>query len=489
VSGVALASIGEALQRAALLVGQQGALPDSITSITDDSRAVGSGTLFLAVRGAERDGHGFLAVAAERGAVAAIVDDPSRTTLPALVVNDTRRAAAVAAAAFYGEPARALRLVGVTGTNGKTTTVGMLRHLLDAPSARAASIGTIGVLVGRVGETLDGGSGLTTPGPVELQRVLRALLDRGVRTIAIETSSHALHQRRVEGLVFDAAVFTNLTRDHLDYHETMEAYFAAKALLIGQLAGHGVAVVNADDEAWRALPSAPRTVWYGTGANADVQASDIRCSPVGSSFTLTIEGVRYAVTLPLIGDFNVTNALAAAACAWSLGENVREVVARIATMPQVPGRLEIVNAKPTVLRDYAHTPDALERAIHAVRPFAEGRLIVVFGCGGDRDRGKRPEMGRIAAGGADVAIVTSDNPRTEDPERILDDIEAGMGATPHERIEDRRDAIARALELASPTDLVLLAGKGHETYQIRGTTKLPFDERQIVHEILTESVT
>jgi UDP-N-acetylmuramoyl-L-alanyl-D-glutamate--2,6-diaminopimelate ligase len=201
-----------------------------------------------------------------------------------------------------------------------------------------------------------------------------------------------------------------------------------------------------------------------------------------------IEGMRHDVALPLIGDFNVTNALAAVACAWALGMNVGEIVARVATMPQVPGRLEIVNARPTVLRDYAHTPDALERAIHAVRPFAEGRLIVVFGCGGDRDRGKRPEMGRIAAQSADIAIVTSDNPRTEDPERIMDDIEAGMGTTPHERIEDRHEAIARALELASPNDLVLLAGKGHETYQVRGTTKLPFDERLIVQEILAERV-
>jgi UDP-N-acetylmuramoyl-L-alanyl-D-glutamate--2,6-diaminopimelate ligase len=229
-------------------------------------------------------------------------------------------------------------------------------------------------------------------------------------------------------------------------------------------------------------------VRYGESADVDVRASDVRCLPDGSSFALAFGAERHEVSVPLIGDFNVTNALAAAACAWALGMDASAIVARLATLPQVPGRLEIVHARPTVLRDYAHTPDALERAIDAVRPFATGRLIVVFGCGGDRDRGKRPEMGRIAAAGADLAIVTSDNPRTEDPERILDDIEAGMGPTKHERIEDRRDAIARALELASPDDLVLLAGKGHETYQIRGTTKLPFDERQIVQEILSESV-
>jgi UDP-N-acetylmuramoyl-L-alanyl-D-glutamate--2,6-diaminopimelate ligase len=365
----------------------------------------------------------------------------------------------------------------------------MLRHLFDEPAARPASIGTLGVLVGSEGTPLAGGGGLTTPGPVELQRVLRMLVDQDVRTVAMETSSHALHQRRTEGLVFEAAVFTNFTRDHLDYHGTMEAYLQAKALLVPQLSEHGTAVVNADDPAWAALPPAPRTVRYGLGPDADARVSDVRCLPHGSSFTLTLGRACHDVTMPLIGDFNVTNALAAAACAWALGIEAAEIAKRLATLPQVPGRLEIVHARPAVLRDYAHTPDALERAIDAVRSFATGRLIVVFGCGGDRDRGKRPEMGRIAAVGADVAIVTSDNPRTEDPERILDDIEAGMGDAPHERIEDRREAIARALEIASPDDLVLLAGKGHETYQVRGTTKLPFDERQIVQEILSEGVT
>jgi len=481
-----LADLRDALHDAGLLVGERGALPDTIAGVADDSRAVVSGGLFLAVRGAERDGHDYLDRAAERGAVAAVVDDPARTSLPALVVSDTRRAAAVAATAYYDAPARALRLVGVTGTNGKTTTVGMLRHLLDEAGARAASIGTLGVLIGGEGEPLDGGGGLTTPGPVELQRVLRALHDRGVRTVTMETSSHALHQRRVEGLEFDAAVFTNLTRDHLDYHGTMEAYFEAKALLIGHLAPGGVAVVNADDPAWDALPRATRTVRFGSARAADVHATDVRCTPDGSRFALVFDGAPHEVALPMLGDFNVANALAAAACAWALGLTPAAIVARLGTMPQVPGRLEILNGRPTVLRDYAHTPDALERAIDAVRPFTTGRLIVVFGCGGDRDRGKRPEMGRIAVDRADVAIATSDNPRTEDPERILDDIEAGMHGAPHERIEDRRSAIARAIAIAAPQDVVLLAGKGHETYQIRGTTKLPFDERAIVREIIQE---
>jgi UDP-N-acetylmuramoyl-L-alanyl-D-glutamate--2,6-diaminopimelate ligase len=447
---------------------------------------VRDGALFLAVRGAERDGHDYLEAAAAAGASAALVADPTRTELPALVVKDTRRAAAVVAATFYGEPASGLRLVGVTGTNGKTTTVGMLRHLLDEPAAPAASIGTLGILLGSEGRPLEGGGGLTTPGPVELQRVLRVLHDSGVRTVAMETSSHALHQRRVDGLTFQAAVFTNLTRDHLDYHVSMDAYLAAKALLVGLLAADGAAVVNADDSAWAALPAARRTVRFGLAHAADVTAAAVRYSPRGSEWTLVAGKERHPVALPLIGDFNVANALAAAAAAWALGIPADVVASRLSTMPQVPGRLEILHEQPTVLRDYAHTPDALERALAAVRPFTAGALIVVFGCGGDRDRGKRPEMGRIAEAGADRVIVTSDNPRTEDPQAILDDIEAGMTRGRHERIEDRREAIARAIAGADEGDVILLAGKGHETYQIRGTVKYPFDERAIVREIISE---
>ena len=486
---VALSVIADALRDAGLLESVRGELPRVVTTVSDDSRAMSSGALFLAVRGAERDGHDYLDTAASQGAVAALVADPSRTALPALVVTDTRRAAAVAAAAFYGFPARELRLVGVTGTNGKTTTVGMLRHLLDEPESRAASIGTLGILIGSEGILMDGGGGLTTPGPVELQRILRALHDQGVRTVAMETSSHALHQQRLEGLRFDAAIFTNLTRDHLDYHVTMDAYLAAKGRLIALLTDDGAGVVNADDPAWAGLPPARRTVRFGLERPADVSATNLRFSPRGSEWTLAVGGERHAVRLPLIGDFTDANARAAAAGASSLGMPAARIAARLSTMPQVPGRLEILHEQPTVLRDYAHTPDALERALAAVRPFTAGSLIVVFGCGGDRDRGKRPEMGRIAEAGADRAIVTSDNPRTEDPERILDDIEAGMTPGGHARVADRREAIARAIDGASATDVILLAGKGHETYQIRGTVKYPFDERAIVREIIADGVT
>jgi UDP-N-acetylmuramoyl-L-alanyl-D-glutamate--2,6-diaminopimelate ligase len=444
---------------------------------------VGAGSLFIAVRGSARDGHEFLPQAEAQGAVAAIVEDAARTALPSLVVRpgEGRRAAALAAAAAFEDPARALRLVAVTGTNGKTTTVGILRHLLDRDDARSASIGTLGVLLGSAGEPMDGGAGLTTPGPVELQRVLRALVDAGVRSVAMEVSSHSLDQQRVEGLAFEAAVFTNLTRDHLDYHGTMDAYLAAKARLATLLARRGALIVNADDPAWRRLPRVKRTIRFGLGPRAAVRAESVHFQPRGSEWCLCADGQRHSLRLPLIGDFNVMNALGAAAAAWQLGMPLSAIVARLRTVPQVPGRLEVIHERPAVLRDYAHTPDALERALQAVRPFTRRRLIAVFGCGGDRDRGKRPEMGSIAERLADQVIITSDNPRTEDPEAILDDIERGMGAMRHERIEDRERAIARALTLADPEgDVILLAGKGHETYQVRGTTKHPFDEKEIV---------
>jgi UDP-N-acetylmuramoyl-L-alanyl-D-glutamate--2,6-diaminopimelate ligase len=374
--------------------------------------------------------------------------------------------------------------VGVTGTNGKTTTVHLLRHLLDRDQARSASIGTVGILKGSEGtEVMD--VGLTTPGPVELQRLLRRLVDDGVRQVAMEVSSHALDQSRVEGLEFEVAVFTNLTRDHLDYHKSMDRYREAKARLCSFMAPHGVIVVNEDDPAWRALPGERRRVGYSTRVTtSEVHARDVRFSSHGSEWTLVIAGERAPVRLPLIGDFNVSNALGAAAAAYAQGMDVRAIADRLGTVPQVPGRLEVVGRAPTVLRDYAHTPDALQRALEAVRPFARGRLVVVFGCGGDRDRGKRPEMGAIAERLADLAIVTSDNPRTEDPEKILDDIEGGMQRDTHERIEDRRAAIARALEVAGANDVILLAGKGHETYQIRGEEKLSFDEKAIVADLM-----
>ena len=462
-------------------------MPESFTDITDDSRRVTRGSLFVAMRGAAFDGHDYLGVAATSGATGAIVEDPARSSLPAFVVRDARHAAAVAARAAFADPAARLTMVGVTGTNGKTTTVGLLRHLLDGPGATAASIGTLGVLRGSAGDVIPGGGGLTTPGVVELQRLLRLLSDSGVTRLAMEVSSHSLDQRRVDGVEFQAAVFTNVSRDHLDYHHTMEAYVAAKARLVDYVAADGVLVVNADDRAWDILPRDRGVVRFSLDGPGDVSATDIRWTARGSEWNLVAGGRNAAVRLPLIGAFNVANALGAAAAAWAMGHPVDQIAERLSSAPQVPGRLERLLERPAVLRDYAHTPDALERAIDAVRPFVKGRLIVVFGCGGDRDRGKRPQMGAIAEAGADCVIITSDNPRTEDPERILNDIEAGMRGANHERLEDRRAAIARALVLAAPDDMVLLAGKGHETYQIRGTTSYPFDEKVVVRELAKEA--
>jgi UDP-N-acetylmuramoyl-L-alanyl-D-glutamate--2,6-diaminopimelate ligase len=480
---VNISEIRKALAERGLLAGVEGNLPDEVNGVADDSRKVKRGELFIAVRGWNSDGHDFLDSAVQRGAAVAIVEDAGRTTLPALVVREGRLAAAVAASVAYANPARDMTILGVTGTNGKTTTTSIMRHLFDDGGGSSASIGTLGVLLGSKGEVLPGGGGLTTPGPVELQRVLRALADRGVRTVAMEVSSHSLDQRRVDGLEFDVAVFTNLTRDHLDYHGTMDAYLQAKARLLDYLKPEATAVVNADAPEWGTLKTNGPVLKFALRAPADIRAEDVRYTPRGSEWTLrTPRGVG-EVTLPLIGDVNVENALAAAAAAVALGHNPRMIAVGLSTVPQVSGRLEIISTRPTVLRDYAHTPDALERTLRTAREFTRGKLIVVFGCGGERDKGKRPIMGEIAERGADCAIVTSDNPRTEDPDAIIDDIEAGMRGTGHERVTDRLAAIQRALDLAEDGDIVLLAGKGHETYQIRGTTSYPFDEKEIVREM------
>ena len=479
-----LARLIEALEEASLLVGTRGALPESVSGVSDDSRSVVPGSIFLAVRGSVRDGHDYLDRAAQKGAAVAMVEDADRTNLPVIIVREGRKAAACAAGAAYGDPSRELRMIGVTGTNGKSTTAGILRHLLDKPGSRSASIGTLGVLFGTEAEVVPGGAELTTPGPVELQRILRELVNRSVTTVAMEVSSHSLDQRRIDGLEFDAAVFTNLTRDHLDYHGTMEAYFQAKARLMEYIKTDGSAAINVDDANWARLPSTRKKILFGESSRAHVRATEVKFSPDGSAWMLNHGGKSLPVRLPLIGDVNVHNALGAVAVGLTLGVPLEELASGLSNLPQVPGRLEVISSSPTVLRDYAHTPDAIERALVAIRPFTKGRIILVFGCGGDRDRGKRAEMGKAAEAGADHVIITNDNPRTEDPEGILDDIEQGMSGANHERITKRKSAIAHALEIARDDDVVLLAGKGHETYQIIGTTKLPFDEKVIVRDLL-----
>ena len=473
------------LRRADLLVGAPAQGPEP-SALTADSRAVVPGSVYLAVRGSQTDGHRFVPDALRRGAAAVIVETDASSGAPEIVVRDGRRAALVLGAAWYQHPARRLTLIGVTGTNGKTTTTGLIRHLLNA-SGTAGSIGTLGAFDGTGEAVLSTAGTLTTPGPIDLQATLAAMVQRGVDRVTMEASSHSLDQGRLDGLRFAAGVFTNLTRDHLDYHGTMEAYLAAKLKLVGLLGVTGIAVVNADDDAWRALgPDPSRRVTFGLHPDADLRACDVELDARGSRFTLSGRFGRAAAELPILGDFNVANALAAGACALALGQPLAAVVDRLATAPQVPGRMERLADRPcVVLRDYAHTPDALERALRTLKPLTAGRLVVIFGCGGDRDRGKRPLMGRVAAELADVAIVTSDNPRSERPEAIIDEIEAGMAGVPHVRIVDRLEAIRRALADAAPDDTLLLAGKGHETYQIIGAERRPFDEREIVAKLLT----
>jgi UDP-N-acetylmuramoyl-L-alanyl-D-glutamate--2,6-diaminopimelate ligase len=475
------AAMLDELRRADLLVA---APPNGVDpgGIGLDSRTLVPGMLYLAVRGSQSDGHRFTGDAVRRGAKAIVVETPQQAGVPEIVVRDSQRAALVLGSAWYGHPARALTLIGVTGTNGKTTTTGLIRHLFNQRDT-AGSIGTLGAFDGRGQPIASTAGSLTTPGPIDLQATLAAMVQRGVTHVAMETSSHSLDQRRLDGLTFAAGVFTNLTRDHLDYHGTMEAYLASKLRLSALLGLSGIEVVNLDDGAWQAMsPRTPR-LSFGLHPAADVRATGLVLDAAGSRFQLGGRFGSAEVALPLLGDFNVANALAAAATALGLGRPMSEVATRLSSAPQVPGRMERISDTPCiVLRDYAHTPDALERALTSLRPLTSGRLIVVFGCGGDRDRGKRPIMGRIAAELSHLAIATSDNPRTEDPDAIIDDIEQGMGDMPHLRISDRLAAIHAALNEGRAGDTILLAGKGHETYQVLGTEKIDFDEREIVQE-------
>jgi UDP-N-acetylmuramoyl-L-alanyl-D-glutamate--2,6-diaminopimelate ligase len=459
-----------------------------LQGVADDSRRIEEGDLFCAWTGTEHDAHAHVADAVMRGAAAVLVE---RTVdaggAPQVVVRDGRRAAAVAATLLFGEPQRALTIAGVTGTNGKTTTVWILRHLL-ARRMPTASLGTLGVIL-EDGTQLPGSESLTTPGPVELARTLRLLVERGIRAVAMEVSSHALTQGRVHALQFAAAAFTNLSRDHLDFHGSIDAYRDAKRSFARLLSEDGWVVYNADDAAWLGIAEgAPHALSFGLTEQAEIRAEEVELGGFGARFTLVTAAGRFRVVIPLPGAFNVQNALAAAAVAIGLGFSPDEVCNALATVPQVAGRLERLAERPCpILRDYAHTPDALERVLGALRPLTKGRLIVLFGAGGDRDRGKRPLMGAVAERGADVVIVTSDNPRTEDPESIIDEILAGMAEGTAIRITDRRAAIVHALQTARPDDIVLLAGKGHETYQVLGTQKVDFDERVIVSELLDTS--
>lgn len=480
-----LGAVGEVLRSAGLLVEAHGSEDVAVSGVTQDSRAVKPGDLFLAWKGTAIDAHDFVPEAAARGAVASVVEHLANAAIPQLVVNDGRKAAALVASAVLGFPSADLLSIAVTGTNGKTTTALLIRHLL-AGRMSAAAIGTLG-LVDSDG-LRPGSENLTTPGPVRIATWLRELVDEGLGAVVIEASSHALDQRRLDGVEFDIVVFTNLSQDHLDYHADVASYFAAKARLVELIPQGGAVVVNRDDAAWDRLDEQGRRVRsFSIGGEADVTAVDLDLTARGSDFTLVIGGSESRIRFPMIGRFNVENALAAATVADLVGLPLEEIAGGLETAPPVPGRLEAVAREPfTVLIDFAHSPGALTGALSAVKPLTDGRLIVVFGAGGDRDRSKRRPMAEAVRDVADLVVLTSDNPRTEDPEQILDDLAEGMAGRAFDRIADRGAAIKHALDLARTGDTVVLAGKGHETYQVIGVEKRPFDERAVVRDCMRQ---
>jgi UDP-N-acetylmuramoyl-L-alanyl-D-glutamate--2,6-diaminopimelate ligase len=459
-----------------------------VRQVTADSRKVRSGAVFVAVPGTAVDGARYAAEAVERGAVAVVSE--RRLDLPEEVVQvtvpDARAAIGDLAAAFHGHPSRDMTVVGITGTNGKTSTSLILRSIFECAGHPTAVFGTILYEIGarKIPATT------TTPDPESLLAYLREARDAGIRHAVMEVSSHALVQKRIRPVEVSVGVFTNLAPEHLDYHRSLAEYRAAKALLFEGLAPSAAAVLNAEDAATphiEARSRAGRTIRFGTTEPADVRASEIRCDTHGISFFLHLpNGGEAEIRSPLLGRVNVLNCLAAAAAAHTLDISLGDIRDGIASMRTVPGRLEPVDAgQPfTVLVDYAHTDHALRNVLESIRSFAAGRrIITVMGCGGDRDRLKRPRMGRAAVSLSHHVVVTSDNPRTEDPMAIIQDIRQGLtGHTNFEIEPDRRKAIAKAIAAAGRTDIVLVAGKGHETYQIVSGVVLPFDDRQVVRE-------
>jgi UDP-N-acetylmuramoyl-L-alanyl-D-glutamate--2,6-diaminopimelate ligase len=469
----------------------QGSTACSLSGITSDSRKVKPGWAFVAIPGAKADGHTFIAKALAQGATVLVVDreldlNPA-TPVTCLRVADTRHAIAHLAAAFFGHPSRQLRLIGVTGTNGKTTSTYLLEAVLQAHGLTPGVIGTVTYRYAGQEQPAD----QTTPAAEDIQRMLRKMADAGVSHCAMEVSSHSLVQHRVEGCQFAAALFTNLTQDHLDYHEDMSAYYAAKARLF-TIYQPGLAVLNGDDAAGKKLvheTHAP-VITYGFSPTSDVGVEHLEMNARGIGLTVRIERQHVTIHSRLVGRHNVYNILGVLAMAKGLGLDIGLTIQGIERLPTVPGRFERVDAgQPfTVLVDYAHTDDALRNVLLAARGLSTGQIIVVFGAGGDRDRGKRARMGRVTAQHADLAIITSDNPRTEAPMAIIRAIEAGFreigGASQYRVIEDRARAIHEAIGRARPGDVVVIAGKGHETYQLIGDQRLSFDDRQIAAQVL-----
>ncbi|TAK10363.1 MAG: UDP-N-acetylmuramoyl-L-alanyl-D-glutamate--2,6-diaminopimelate ligase [Candidatus Manganitrophaceae bacterium] len=466
-----------------------------IASIASDSREVTPGGLFVALAGAKQDGRQYISEAIRRGATAIVAEGASggvglkdRKADPPLVyiqVADARQALAHLASYFYGNPTDGLHLIGVTGTNGKTTTAFLAQALLRTAGFKTGLIGTVRF---DLGDTLRTATH-TTPGALELQSLFAEMRKAGTTHVVMEVSSHALDQGRVEGCWFDAAIFTNLTQDHLDYHGTLEAYFAAKRKLFDQT---GMTLVNLDDS-WgkRIRNEIPGRCWgYGIAERGDFYPKAMEIGPKGIEMTVASPLGEMEIRSPLVGRYNVYNLLAAIGAGAALGLSKESIVSGVAAMTGVPGRFEKIDAgqRFLVIVDYAHTEDALDRLLQAVADLHPSRIITVFGCGGDRDRGKRPKMGAVSARHSDVTLLTSDNPRSEPPLTIIQEIEAGLrsadASAHYEILPNRREAIERAIDLAEAGDAVVIAGKGHEDYQIIGAERLPFDDREVARAAL-----
>jgi UDP-N-acetylmuramoyl-L-alanyl-D-glutamate--2,6-diaminopimelate ligase len=503
-----LAELIAPLDRQGEVIDRQGNMNVDVTALTDDSRQVKPGTLFIAIKGERVDGHAYLDQAVAAGATAVVMQGLSskgqaasrgivpHQPVPTIALRNSRSALGLLAARLHGDPASRLRMIGVTGTNGKTTVTYLCKAVLEAANRRVGIIGTVAYQIGS--ERLNASH--TTPGAVALQALLARMVEVGLDSAVMEVSSHALAMDRTAGCEFDAAIFTNLTQDHLDFHANMEEYFQAKLRLFTDMVAGGKkpglkrAIVNVDDPRGKHVAAASRVpVWtYSIREPSDIRADDVRLSLSGSAFTAVTPWGRFPIESRLVGEHNIYNVLAAIGVGLHEGLPPSKIQDGIGGVLNIPGRFERVEAGQefTVVVDYAHTDDALIRLLTAAQTLKTGRVITVFGCGGDRDRGKRPKMGRAAIERSDVVILTSDNPRTEDPMAILREVEAGIrealdpSRARYEVIADRRQAIEAAMREAKPADMVLIAGKGHEDYQIIGRNKIHFDDREVARHAI-----
>ncbi len=462
----------------------------NITGICYNSAAVKLGDIFLCIKGENSDGHNFAKQAVANGAAALFCEENLDIDIPQIIVNDTKRTMANIAAAFYNEPSKEINLIGVTGTNGKTTVTHLVQKILEENNEKCALIGTLGYKLSSSDEYKEAKH--TTPQPSDLQRDLRLMADSKINNVVMEVSSHSLEQNRVGCCDFDGAVFTNLTQDHLDYHITMRNYFKAKAILFENLKEGAFAVINADDEYAQdfisVIPSGVKILTYGVKKDADVKANNVDFSIDGAGLKVEFNGRQEEIKLHLNGMFSVYNALAAFACALAMNIDYKIIINALEKTKSVAGRFEIVSKKPLVIVDYAHTPDGLENVLKAARELTpkESSLICLFGCGGDRDTTKRPKMGKIADELSDKVVVTSDNPRSEDPQLIISDIMTGIKTVDTQRVfvePDRGEAIKFLKTISKPNDVIVIAGKGHEDYQILKNETIHFDDREEARKV------